>query len=142
MPEHQFQNLGDFTVTLTVTDDTHSVSSCTTLARVHCVFDIYPLCKIEPYNTETQVGVDVVFDGSNSSGVCRDIVWYEWDFGDGASATGVKVAHHYEKPGTFVVTLTVWDEDGGASTCLVYVDVRSPNPVEPATWGRIKSQYR
>ena len=80
-----------------------------------------------------------MFDASGSSGACSDIVLYEWDFGDGSSANGVKVTHRYEKPGSFGVLLTVYDEGYWMSTCQAWVEVHSPNPVKPLTWGQIKS---
>jgi hypothetical protein len=54
------------------------------------------------------VNAAVVFDATNSSDD-GEIVTYEWDFGDGATGTGVVTTHAYTTPGTYVVTLTVWD---------------------------------
>ncbi|MEM4662793.1 MAG: PKD domain-containing protein [Candidatus Diapherotrites archaeon] len=55
----------------------------------------------------------ISFDGSKSTG---DIVSYEWDFGDGSTATGVKVAHTYTKTGTYTVKLTVRDKAGNTAS--------------------------
>jgi hypothetical protein len=54
------------------------------------------------------VDTTVVFDATNSSDDV-DIVTYEWDFGDGATGTGAVTTHTYATPGSYVVTLTVWD---------------------------------
>ena len=43
------------------------------------------------------------------------ITSYEWDFGDGGTATGQTTSHHYATPGPRTVTLTVRDS-GGLST--------------------------
>jgi len=140
--EHLYEQFGDFTVILTVTDDTNAASSCTTVTEVHCVADAYPFCEIEPWNLEISLGEDAVFDGSQSRGACSKIVWYEWDFGDGTTANGVKVSHRYQEPGQFNVGLLVYDENAWTMSCQADVVVNTLDPVQPATWGRIKSIYR
>ena len=37
---------------------------------------------------------------------------YLWDFGDGTNATGVSPDHEYQKPGEYIVTLTIIDNNG------------------------------
>lgn len=51
---------------------------------------------------------------------------YRWDFGDGATAGEKVAAHAYDAPGTYVVTLTVTDADGGVGVDTATVTVRSP----------------
>ena len=41
------------------------------------------------------------------------IVDYQWDFGDGATSSGFVGQHNYSTPGTYAVTLTITDDDGG-----------------------------
>ena len=43
------------------------------------------------------------FDASNSEGA---FVTYEWDFGDGNTATGEKVQHNWSQGGLYFVVLT------------------------------------
>ena len=65
-------------------------------------------------------GESVQFIGTNSidpdavSGTGIEI--YEWNFGDGGSAAGETVSHHYTSAGTYSVTLTVSDSEGSAGT--------------------------
>jgi PKD repeat protein len=54
-------------------------------------------------------GALVTFDGSASSDPDGDELQYSWDFGDGATATGVTAAHAYADNGSYTVTLTVSD---------------------------------
>lgn len=58
------------------------------------------------------VGADVVFQGrvyDRKKNVLDD-VRYVWNFGDGASAEGPTVKHHYSYPGTYVAVLSAADE--------------------------------
>ena len=58
----------------------------------------------------------IVFDASGSTDSDGTIVRYEWDFGDGATATGVNPTHTYRRARTYTVTLTVTDDDGLTDT--------------------------
>jgi len=71
------------------------------------------------------IGVQTVFDGSSSSDADGDQLTYTWDFGDGASATGAKATHAYDKAGTYKVMLKV--DDGSGTECsasYTYYDAR------------------
>lgn len=50
---------------------------------------------------------------------------FEWDFGDGASATGQTVDHAYSEPGAYEVTLTATDSNGVSNTHTLRVIVAS-----------------
>jgi PKD repeat protein len=58
------------------------------------------------------VGEQVVFDASPSHDADGVIAEYEWDLGDGATATERVVRHAYAAAGEYTVTLTVTDDDG------------------------------
>lgn len=60
--------------------------------------------------------LDVDFDGTGSVDPDDDITSYEWDFGDGSTATGAEVTHTYEDDGRYVATLTVTGERGRSAT--------------------------
>jgi len=59
-----------------------------------------------------KIGEEVKFDASSSYDPDGTIADYEWDFGDGSTASGVKASHSYREVGTYTVTLTVADNDG------------------------------
>jgi hypothetical protein len=53
---------------------------------------------------------------------------YAWNFGDGASATGVAVTHAYTSPGTYTLTLKVNSSSGGTRTITKTIVVGSSPP--------------
>ncbi len=71
--------------------------------------------------------VAIVFDGSGSSDPDGDPLSYAWDFGDGATGAGISPIHAYPYGGTFNVTLTVADGQGGADTDSTTVTLAEVN---------------
>ena len=51
---------------------------------------------------------------------------YSWTFGDGASATGISVAHAYTAPGTYTATFTITGDPSGPVDSVVTVIVKAP----------------
>ncbi|MBI2841201.1 MAG: PKD domain-containing protein [Acidobacteria bacterium] len=58
------------------------------------------------------VGQTVFFNGSLSTDEDGRVVQWQWDFGDGFTATGKKTTHTYAAAGTYTVVLCVTDDDG------------------------------
>jgi PKD repeat protein len=55
----------------------------------------------------------VLFDASISQAPANNpIVSYSWNFGDGGSGSGRTVTHEFDRPGTYIVQLTVGDAHG------------------------------
>ncbi|MGP8330355.1 MAG: PGF-pre-PGF domain-containing protein, partial [Methanosarcinaceae archaeon] len=73
-------------------------------------------------------GTEIAFDGSASSDTDGNIVSYNWDFGDGNSATGVNPVHTYARNGTYTINLTVTDNDGATDTATTIVIVGNIAP--------------
>jgi PKD repeat protein len=61
-------------------------------------------------------GLACTFDGSGSSDPDGNIASYEWDLGDGITATGMSAPHTYAAPGTYTVILTVTDDDSATDS--------------------------
>jgi len=57
----------------------------------------------------------VSFNGGGSHDPDGDALKYEWNFGDGQTASGESVSHVYSRPGDYTVGLTV--DDGRGSPC-------------------------
>jgi PKD repeat protein len=62
-------------------------------------------------------------DSTDSDG---EIVAYAWDFGDGKTSDEAKTSHKYKKAGTYLLTLTVTDDDGASATVSREVTVKKP----------------
>jgi len=89
------------------------------------------------------VGKVVQFDGTRSSGVPPHvIVLYEWQFGDGATATGPTPTHVYAEAAVYDIVLRVTDDQQTQSECTSTAVITLPTTVEVSTWGKIKSIYR
>jgi PKD repeat protein len=74
--------------------------------------------------------MDVAVDGSDSYDADGTIVLYEWNFGDGGSATGMTATHTYAVAGDYTITLTVTDNDGLQG---VASEVVTATPLVPPT---------
>ena len=61
-----------------------------------------------PYTGAT--GQPINFSGSGSSDPDGDNLTYDWDFGDGGTASGATASHTYAIAGAYLVTLTVTDD--------------------------------
>jgi len=73
-----------------------------------------------------QVSVDASASVDPTTG--GGIQSYEWDFGDGATATGVTATHTYTTGGTYLVTLTVINDAGLSSTTTRAVRIDALRP--------------
>ena len=69
------------------------------------------------------VGAEVTFDASASTDPNSNIESYQWDFGDGVTATGESVTHTFSERGTSNVMLTVTDSTGLQDTDTAQVEV-------------------
>jgi PKD repeat protein len=74
----------------------------------------------------------VSFDGSGSTDSDGYIDSWDWDFGDGASASGALVNHTYNAPGAYSVTLTVTDNDNLSDNDSLNITVNNQAPVAVA----------
>ena len=99
-----------------------------------------PVASFVAAPDRTIPGADITFDASLSSDPDGFITSYAWDFGDGVNGTGAVTTHAYGAPGTYVVTLTVTDNETltDAATRTVTIDAPpgalfsiAPSPAEP-----------
>ena len=87
--------------------------------------------------TTGDVGQGLTFDGSASTVGSNPIVRYDWNLGDGTTASGVSVSHAYGAAGTYTVQLTVVDAAGqtGTSSISVVISAVAQTPPNAAIQG-------
>lgn len=69
----------------------------------------------------------VNFDASTSRDPDGQIVRYDWNFGDGSTATGKIVSHTFNIAGNYNIRLTVTDDKGGQGIKVKAIEVQKPN---------------
>lgn len=94
-------------------------------APVHAAFSADPVFGEAP--------LEVSVDAAASSGG-GGIQSYEWDFGDGNSATGVATSHVYSTAGTYTLRLTATGTNGQTASAEREVIVHAPGEGADALW--------
>lgn len=120
---HAFAKGGSYNVTLSVDDGAGTQCSRDAIRQVVRV-NTNPVADagkdVTVYTRSENEKYLAHFDGSKSYDADRDNLSYNWSFGDGQSAEGVKVTHEYEQAGHYTAKLTVNDNSG--APCAVAVD--------------------
>jgi PKD repeat protein len=125
-PTHEFGELGDHVVTLTVTDNSGLTSTVT-----HTVTIAQNVAPVAAF-TSTCEALSCTFDASTSTD--NGPLMYAWTFGDGSTATGLAVGHAYTNAGVYPVDLTVTDAFALSST--IQHEVTAVQPVVPTFVGQ------
>lgn len=118
-----FRAARTYAVTLTVTDGAGSIGTKT--KNVAVTEGDAPEASITFSPSSPAIFEPVNFTGEASTvGVAgRRIVSHVWQFGEGTSATGIRVSKTYSVTGTYTVTLTVTDSAGRQDTTTKDVTV-------------------
>ena len=125
---HTYAAAGTYGVTLTVTDDDGATNSV--------AHDVTVIDPPEAAFTTQVTDLDVTVDGTTSSDSDGTIASYAWTFGDGGTANGATPAKHsYAAAGTYNITLTVTDDDGGIDSVTHSVSVTPAVPPGPTPFG-------
>jgi PKD repeat protein len=123
---HTFDAAGTYQVTLRVNDKDGGEATDTATVNVSAA-PVPPTADIEGPQAG-QAGEELAFDASGSSDPDGQIARYEWDFGDGATATGQQVRHTYAQAGRYTLTLRVTDNDGQSDIATQTVDISPAAP--------------
>jgi len=122
---HDYARMGDYVVTLRVTDDAGRFSVATQSVTIA---SDNPIAEFTFSPTTPTPGTRVFFVGTGSSALAgRTIVSYFWTFGDGASGSGASTSHPYAV-GAYAVTLVVTDSAGKTGSIQKTLTVTAVTP--------------
>lgn len=80
----------------------------------------------------------VSFDASNSTDADGTLTTISWDFGDGASDSGVTTTHSYLTAGTFTAVVQITDNNGASATTSQQISVLASAPQSLNLSGQIQ----
>lgn len=132
-PTHMYVEVGNYTVSLTVTDNSGASTTVTTTATIGAV-NQPPVANANGPYTGT-VGVAVAFSSAGSSDPDGGIVAYSWNFGDGSTGSGASPTHVYTSSGTYTVTLSVTDNSGTSTSATTTAAIGAGNQPPVANAG-------
>lgn len=128
-PSHIYTEKGVYTARLTVTDDDGDFDTDTLTVTIN---NIAPTADADLDQTASEDEL-VFFHGSGGDTSSDEpTLIFEWDFGDGLFGEGRNPTHTYQNLGTYLVTLTVTDNDGDFAQDTTVVTVTNIPPTVDA----------
>jgi RHS repeat-associated protein len=138
LTDHFYKNPGTYTVTLKVTDRFGRVATAS--KPVTLIMHIPPVASFTHVLIPSKDTVQFDASSSHASDPGDQIRFYQWNFGDDPAAANCDfdndpnvtinpiISHKYKQPGTYPVTLTVYDDKGskGSTTQQVVVAKNPP----------------
>jgi len=118
---YTFPTDGIFNVSLMVTDIDDSTSYSVKMVTI--VDTPAPVAVISA-PSEAKQGEEVTLNGSASYDPDGTIVNWTWDFGDGNIEEGITVTHTWEEIGTYLIQLTVRDNNGSIAIANSIILIR------------------
>jgi PKD repeat protein len=122
-PQHTYTTAGNYVATLTVTDDQGTTTSNTVAVDVTTPNQL-PVAKflVDPPTGPAPLNVTLTSDGSyDPDGALGN---FEWHFSDGGSYFGRTAFHTFTRPGTYTISLTVFDNRGGSGRTIRQIVVQ------------------
>ncbi len=132
---HTFTKVGTYEVALTVKDSAGLSNTDTVTITVNKDKNQPPKAIASATPLSGDAPLEVSFKGSGSTDD-NSVSNYTWDFKDGATATEADPKHTFTAAGTYVVELTVKDENGLTDKKTVSISVTEPEndaPIAVAT---------
>ena len=119
---------------LQVTDD---IGSSTTFTEL--IINNLPPVVDAGLDQTTSEAVQITLTGSATDLDVNDTHTLTWDFGDGSqTVVGTQVQHTYPDNGSYTVTLTALDQDGGQATDSLLVTVNNTDPTIDSLAGDVE----
>ncbi|KAA0002972.1 MAG: PKD domain-containing protein [Thermoplasmata archaeon] len=147
-PNHSYWDNGNYTITLTVTDDDgalHTIQKEITITNIPPIADFSWIPSLPSTS-------DFIYFMDNSSDLDGNIVNYTWNFGDGNMSYEKDAMHKYADNGTYTVTLLIRDNDNATDVVVKKITVSnvpphadftftptSPKDVQTVTFGDLSS---
>ncbi|MEW6221036.1 MAG: PKD domain-containing protein [Thermodesulfobacteriota bacterium] len=138
--DHVYEDDGVYTVTVTVTDDDQGAGTATVEVTVT---NVAPAVDA---GADANIGAGATFDrtGSFADPSPEDTFTATVDYGDGGGPEPLALTpdrhfflqHLYPEPGSYLVTVTVQDDDGGVGTDTLTVAVRTAGHLGDLTGDR------
>jgi beta propeller repeat protein len=123
---------GDYVLSLVVSDGLASSAPDTVV--IHLVPILPPIAVTSATPTSGAAPLTVQFDASQSYDPQGGLLTYRWSFGDGSVDSDLLATTHvFEFPGTYQVTLTVFDLIGQLDSDIVEIVVTAANSPPTAT---------
>ena len=123
-----FNKAGNYTITLTIEDNSSAASSEEIHYFVNALPRPYFLVSYLNNTKDFYIYNELVFNASFSEDFESSIEKYAWDFGDGNVSGGVVTSHVYTKPGNYSVTLTVTDKHNAFALLTKQIEIQERNP--------------
>ncbi|MFX0099556.1 MAG: PKD domain-containing protein [Candidatus Hodarchaeota archaeon] len=129
-PNHAYNSSGNYTVTLSVTDNSNN-TACTSQVVV-VEIDLVPFANFTSNATTIIAGQAVQFTSTSTGGNAP--LSCSWDFGDNSTNSSLQdPAHQYTTAGNYTVTLTITDRNGNSSieikvACIEVLEDLQPVP--------------
>lgn len=130
-PSHTYQSPGNYTATITVTDNAGQTTSGTLLVvATNGGGNQPPQVSItaSPISGAAPVTINFTSNASDPDGV---IVSYSWTFGDGQSSSQINPSHTYQSPGNYTTTLVVTDNAGATGSATTTINVSNGGSNQP-----------
>ncbi|MBE3121415.1 MAG: PKD domain-containing protein [Thermoplasmata archaeon] len=119
-PYHEYQNSGNYSVTLQVIDDYGQSDSQTNSITIN----EKPIADFSYSPTAPSTANNIQFTDT-STDTDGTVTSWSWDFGDGTTGSiGENPTHQYQKAGTYDVKLQVTDNNGATDLKTISVTIK------------------
>jgi PKD repeat protein len=129
-PTHTFDQIGEYQVELSVTDEEGLVNTDFVTITVNSEQNEGPKAVATASPLSGEVPLEVNFVGSQSTDD-NGIASYSWDFKDGSKTNVADFTYTYTKVGTYQAELTVTDENGLTDIQTVTIEVKESSNNKP-----------